>query len=220
MVVVATLGLKEPSRSFYAAVPGRQRWVDRLRGVALLVAASDHLFIVAAGAVGLWRIPARPAVYVLALLSGALFRGGSRRRRLELLGAGIISTAIGAQIGLLFPDVLLVFAVAHFLMPRAMRHPFWWFIGSITVGLSFDLWAGYEVGVLLAVMIVGNAFWNALVEDGPDSFRVSWWPDFDGWRLPPDQRAGVVWRSVEWIGRHPLSFWCGHLAVLVLAVWA
>lgn len=180
----------------------RLRGVDRVRGAAVLLMVLDHALVLsgAGGFALLARLTVtRASLPLFCVVAGCLSAGRPRARRLvPLIVAGVVLSVLELPFGTGVPDVLLVLAAMLCCLPRAgsravpvvlavaVVQPVTWPVGT----------GGYEPGVVLGLLIVGQLLGRA-------------WVDRVGVRLPS---------ALEVVGRYPLTWYVAHLAVLA-GVW-
>lgn len=177
--------------------------VDRLRGLAVLLMVLDHVVALVD--------PAAPVRYTLTRLSLPAFMAAaaavwsgrlSGRSCRRLLAVAVVEAALVAALGLGQPGIVAVYlAVAvgvSVAWPWVRSH-----VGLVVVlGLiqAFYVrvgWDGYEPGLVLAWFALGLLARSEVVDLGE--------------RLP-------AWLSS--VGRRPLAWYVGHLAVLAAVVVA
>lgn len=181
--------------------PTRLDGVDRLRGLAVLLMVADHVALVA-GAGGAWRLTVtRAALPLFCVVAGSLARPGRPGRRLGVVAAaGLAATVLGAPLGIGQPDVLFLLAgvlvLVRWVGPRP-GGPAWAAVACLGViqATTWPMaWTGYEVGTVLALVLVGQVVARR---------------DLDqlGCRLPA---------VLAPVGRAPLWWYVGHLWVLLV----
>lgn len=176
-------------------VEGRSPVIDSLRGLAVLLMVLDH-GLVAAGVAGhpLRQTVTRASLPLFCVVAGALLPTTPRWARLgAVAAAGLVATVLGGPIGIGQPDVLLI------LVAVLAAAPFLVFRGGWAVALGLAViqpvtwpvpWSGYQPGTVLALVLLGVMVGRPALE-----------------RLP--------WRPVlAAVGRAPLRWYLGHLAVL------
>lgn len=173
---------------------GRYGTLDRVRGLAIGLMVVDHALVAAGAGVGPIRLTlTRLALPLFLLLAGALWtRSALGRRHLEIGAAGLVATGLGLVVGIGQPDVLLLILGALVLMRWA---------GPVLAGAAAIQattwpmgWTGYEPGVVVVLVVLGHLYGARPLD------RL-------GQRLPA---------ALEVVGRHPLGWYLGHLAVLAL----
>lgn len=178
----------------------RVDWIDRLRGLALVLMVLDHVLV---------QIdPSNPLRYTLTRLSLPLFMAASaavwtpdiRTRRLVLLAsAATVELVASSYLGMPFPGIMLVYLVA--VVPLSLWHEasssaYWVAALGLIQALYLPVgWLGYEPGLVLA--------WWGLGRLG--SYQL----DRLGSRLP---------RCLASVGRWPAQLYAFHLLVLVALV--
>lgn len=193
----------------------RLAWIDRVRGLAVVVMMLDHCLAAVApvaGDAGLWvRLTVtRTALPMFMLVSGCLWAlresGPSLQRVSQILLAAGTSSWLGVMVGLHPVEVLTLYTVAWLMRPVIVRYPVWsaviGFIQTVYVPVGV---AGHELGWVVGWLAIGVLAAGSVREE------VSRW----GAELPE-------WLEV--IGRRPLGWYVGHLAALasgayVVSVW-
>lgn len=197
----------------------RVRRLDRLRGLAIVLMVADHVLVnvwrwapAAAPWATLLRITAtRAALPLFCVVMGALLldRRPSDRRMVEVAALGAVMTLWCGVTGVLpaSPDVLVVLAMVLVAWPLVERWPVTVACVAVLQPMTWHVpWSGYQPGVVLGLVLVG---W--LVQSLYGGGVAGAWL--------PAVRWVPAW--VEWLGRHPLGAYAGHLVVLglVVAVW-
>lgn len=195
-----------------APVAGREVFLDRIRGLAMLLMLLDHVLVlwldVQPGEDLRWwlrRSVTRFSMPLFMLVSGYLFGRTSRRRMFEVAAAALV---VNVVLALFWPSFLLpeILAVWVFLLPvRKFLLRFPVEAGALGVLQAMYLpvrWPGYEPGVVLLFLALGRI-----------------------WSDRADRRTGVLGSAGDrlpvWLGclgRHPLGVYVVHL--LALAVTA
>jgi hypothetical protein len=175
---------------------GRLELLDKLRGLAIVLMVVDHVAVQTGSPWFVRTLVTRPALPLFLLVAGMLWRPGLRRRHLQLAAAAGSATVLGAQLGMVAPDVLVVIGIGLAAMPLAVRWPVVTLALAAIQPTTWPLWQGYEPGTVLVLLYLGHA----LATRTPLELR---WAD----RLP-------WWTAV--VGRFPLTVYVGHLAVLAL----
>lgn len=198
--------------------------LDRLRGIAIVAMVVDHVcaFAVAMFDLGdverwLWLnrwTNTRVAMPLFMLCTGALLalKVPSRRRLLEVAAAavvvnyGVIVTAPGIHA----PDILATWTLVM-LGARWIRR--WPWQTAVLGAVAASTWpwpiGGYHPGYVAALIALGVlvASWAPFYVDERGAQVGHWGPDLDhiGQSAP---------KWMEPIGRHPLSIYLAHIAVL------
>lgn len=195
-----------------ATVVRREAWLDRTRGLAVVLMVVDHLAVFL---VHEWGNPApygglaqvlrltvtRASLVLFMLVAGWLIeeRGARPRRIAQVLLSGAAVTAFGAVLDLPIgrPDVLVLIGLALCFWRAIRRHP----VATIAVGIvqltAWPVpWDGYQPGAVVALLAAG-VVWNCWELDEIE------WTD----RLP-------AW--LGWPGRHALALYVAHIFALGL----
>jgi hypothetical protein len=137
----------------------------------------------------------RAALPLFCVVAGSLATVFVGRMRFGTLAAwSVVAAVMGVLLGIAQPDILLLLALGLSVMPLRGEVT-WWpvFALAILQPVTWPLpWAGYQFGTVLALLMVGR-----LIERGELDALGRWLPAWIGW-----------------IGRHPLWWYLGHLAVL------
>jgi len=143
----------------------------------------------------------RASLPLFCVVAGALLggRGVFGWRMVQMVGAGLVGTALAGPLGMPSVDVMLLFTVAlagvaatpgrwrPVLLVVAVLQPATWPVG----------WSGYQPGLLVALLAIGTMLDSARLEAA-------------GRRVP------AVFAVV---GRYPVSIYAGHLAAFAAAVF-
>lgn len=183
--------------------------IDRVRGLAVVLMVLDHV-LVAVVSLGLVEGPSvvGPTLVRLTLtrLSLPLFmwasgyllgqKAPSLVRRFEVAGAAACVTAllVAFPIGVQVPDPLVLWTFVMLGAQMIRSHPVAFGLLGVTVSAMPWPFAGYNPGVVLALVALGVCS----VQCGP-------FPQVIGERLPP-------WFG--WVGRRALSLYVAHIVVL------
>lgn len=183
----------------------RVTWIDGARGLSIVLMIVSHVGMVT-GTTPYWfhLYVMRPVAPVFVLLLGMLWRPGLRRRHVQFAGGIVAAQLLAAVLGFPAPDILLVMGLALLVLPAAIRVP------HLALALCFTQvafwpvpgWNGYPLGFVLGLALIG-----ALVP--ADGFVRHY------------GRLGAA-LHLDVVGRYPLTFYLGHLLVLVVAtmvVW-
>lgn len=181
-----------------ALVVQRIAWVDRLRGVAILLMIADHALALDGGHWLVRHTVLRLSLPLFMVTAAMVWKpGGPSTRRgrqlavacvLEVLLSTIVLRLDGPGPVVLYALVLVVMAprVAH-------EHPACVAVLGIVQMLYVPVpWAGYQPGLLVAYWCIGR-----LARDELAGVPLGWLPR---WLGP--------------VGRRPLVWYVGHLAVL------
>lgn len=181
----------------------RVGWIDGARGLSVAAMMFSHLDLVVGAPLG-WvfhSVIMRPVAPVFLLLLALLWRQGWRRRHWQLVLAAPMAQGLATLLGFAVPNILLVILGGVLVLPIVQRWPVPVTIAAVTQLVFWPLpewWTGYPVGFVLVLLVVGR---HVRVDGFLEGYgRV-------GSRL-----------GLEFVGRHPLSFYLGHLAGLVLLV--
>lgn len=187
-----------------SAIFSRSRvgWIDGARGLSIAAMIVSHVGLVT-GLTPWWfhLYVMRPVAPMFLLLLGLLWRPGFRRRHVQFIAGMVAAQVLALTLGFPFPNILLLMGAALLVMPAAMRWP----TAVLTLcvcQLAFwpvpDWWTGYQPGFVVAFVLAGQL----LPQDG---------------YLRGYGRLGSK-LGMEVVGRWPLTFYLGHLLVLVVAV--
>ncbi len=183
------------------APPGRITGLDALRGAAIALMMLDHVVALAGG--GPWwlrGVVTRFALPMFMFVAGYLWRPGWRRRHAEIVSAALATLPLVWYLGIADLHILAVYALILPLLPISARWP--WL--AIAIGLiqakDWPLdYLGYEPGLVWALVAVGQLARHQRLAE------IDW------------GQTGL--RPFAAIGRWPLSWYSGHLAVLAGAYW-
>lgn len=183
-------------------VRARIGWIDGARGLSIVAMIVSHVGLALDLTPEWFHVYVmRPVAPMFLLLLGMLWRPGLRRRHLQFAGGVVAAALLSLSLGFGFPNILTLMAVALLVMPLMVRFPVVTLAACVTQ-LAYwphpNWWTGYPLGLVLAMVLVGHL----VSADG----AVQAYGRF-GDRLG----LGVV-------GRYPLSFYVGHLAVLAFHV--
>lgn len=186
--------------------------IDRLRGVACVLMLTGHSMAIYQGLYGqqdwMWwtrHTVTRFAMPLFMMMAGLLIarRGAPSLKRIPALVFVAIVTNVFAlslpQLNLYAPNILINFILLLPFYKLITKHPIECAgLGMLQVyewPVTWSEWWGYQPGEVLLFVCLG-----VLLLKHPDSFILRL-----GRRIPPV--IGVV-------GRRPLAFYAGHLAVL------
>ena len=186
----------------------RLHGLDALRGLAVLLMFVDHVLIAfdEHHQFELVRMSlTRVCLPLFCVVAGSLIGSGPRLSRLAVVGAaGVVASWLSVPIGIGQPDILLLLVVAISLCAwagsgSALRG---WVVFALAI-LQPSTWAftweGYQPGVVVALVMLGGVIGPCRLDD---------------------YGCALQWRPVlSFVGRWPLSFYLGHLAVLAAAAW-
>lgn len=181
--------------------PRRLAWLDRLRGLAVVLMLLDHALYLNPEAHRAF-LPGRLALPLFMACAGTVYRGmPSRRRRTQLYLVLVVDLLLAPIIGLGQPAPVTGFVLLLVLLqlaPTMLRWPATFAALGFLQGWFLPVgWRGWEIGVLLGWFMLGRLAGTEL--------------EAIGGRLP----AGLAW-----VGRRPLSWYVAHLVVLALLVGA
>jgi hypothetical protein len=186
--------------------------VDRLRGVALLLMILGHSMVVYEALHGpedvIWwtrHTATRFAMPLFMMMAGYLIakKGHPAWNRMPaIIAAAVVTNVVGhslPEIGFHAPNVLANFLMAvpfYFVFVRLpIETVLVGFLQAYYLPITWDEWQGYQPGMIMAFLALG-----VLVRHHPETALMK-----IGRRLPS---------SLEVLGRRPLLWYCGHLAVL------
>jgi|TARA_R110000737_G_scaffold130778_1_gene162774 uncharacterized membrane protein len=177
----------------------RTAWIDRARGLAIVLMVLDHA-LVAAGEHGhpLRYTATRAALPLFMLCAANVWRPGLRPRRLAWMAAALaVELVTFPMIGLPLPGIMLgIIGVTLLLaaVPQIADLRYSW---ALTVA-SFVAWVFVPMPPELWIIAV----------------TLGWWSlgNMAGWYGTPIPDRGP--RALLTVGRHPIGFYIGHLAVL------
>lgn len=177
------------------------RWAafDAFRGLAILSMMVDHLVLVSGGPVLLRETVGRLAVPAFFLLAGHL----AARPRWRHAGVGVVGLVLPVFVPWIdSPNVLVVWSLAVVLLWACteLGIPVW--VLAVAALTAFANGWGQIPGAYPPAALVGLMAVGALV----DRSAFAWAGRAPGW--------------VAWMGRHPVAWYVGHLAVLQLVLVA
>ena len=200
----------------------RDRRLDRLRGLAVLLMLVDHLLVFAPQFSDAWFFSPAPgsptwwtrhtltrlSMPLFMLVSGFLLhdRPPSRRRRL-LIGVlgGLLTLLLNwswPAFGV--PEILVVWSLVMLLTPLLREHPLEMLVLGVLQQLYLPVsWQGYQPG-LVAAFLAAGVLWRRL----PAPARLL---EALGDALPS---------FFATVGRRPLLWYATHLTFLALLAWA
>lgn len=187
-----------------ASTGQRVQGIDRLRGAAILLMVLDHVLVHVDYASPLRFTATRlalPAFVICAALVRPVGAAALGRRRMLLLAGAVCAEAVlGPAAGLGTPGPVLLITLVLVAAPQLDRAPATFAVLGLIQALYLaprfgPHWDGYQPGMVAAWWCVGR-----LVTD-----RERAWTE----HLP---------RPLAVVGRHPLAWYLGHLAVIAL-VW-
>lgn len=173
----------------------RLAWVDRLRGLAVLLMLADHA-LYANPAAHASFLPGRLALPLFMASAATVYRGTpSAVRCAQLLAVVLVDLALAPVIGLGQPAPVTGFVILLALLhvaPTMLRWPATFAALGFLQGWFFPVgWRGWEIGVLLGWFLLGRLAQGELSRMGE--------------RIPA---------PLGWVGRHALSIYVWHLIVL------
>lgn len=182
------------------AAPQRTRvdWIDRIRGLALVLMLLDHALFqvdpdsIARLTVTRWSLPLFMAA------SAAVWSPGVRPKRVVVIGiCAALEVVLSLELGMPLPGILVVYLVAIIPLSnwyRASHHAYAIGAAGLIQALYLPIgWEGYEPGLVLVWWCLGRLGCYQL--------------DRLGVRLP---------RALADVGRRPLTWYVGHLLVLLV----
>ena len=190
-----------------AAAPAGTRlaWLDRMRGLAIVVMVASHTIMLTTGTrVLVHEVMATPARLTFLLLLGLLFRPGLRHRHARMAAGAVIAQALALYLGFAVPNILTVMVAAILVMQLLHRYP----TVAIGLGLTQAMWwphpgTGVQLGLAVAAISAGTLLRETQGLNGSEFARA-------GRYLPA---------FLEPIGRAPLEWYVGHLIALSAVVW-
>lgn len=189
------------------------RWsgIDAARGLAIVLMILDHVLLVvqnlyadrlpldAAQTIDLVRrTVTRASLPLFMVASGVMLseKGRNLGRYLEVVGVALVVNVVlqAYPIGFGFPEILGVWCLVMIAAPTINRYPVAAAsVGAVQLYVWPIAWGGYQPGLVVLLMVLG-------VLSGPRS--LEWCSQLPQW--------------LRSLGRRPLSWYCGHLAVLVV----
>lgn len=200
MSAVVRIGGREYSEHVEPALASRGRigWVDGARGLSIVAMIVSHVGLVTGVTPGWFHLYVmRPVAPMFLLLLGMLWRPGFRRRHVQFIAAAIVAQAMAIYIGFALPNIFVVMGLVLLLMPLAVRWPVATLVLCI-LQVQFwphpEWWTGYPLGFALAFALIGS-------------------------KLPADGLVEAYGRlgsrlGLEGVGRRPMTWYLGHLALL------
>jgi hypothetical protein len=188
-----------PEKGPEGADSGRIASIDALRGTALVFMVGSHLSLTT----GWFPFPSGWGFAVFVLVSGGLYRSRPFGRRYrQLVVAALVSAPLATAIGLSAINVLMAWAIVLPVGRLIRRWPVFW--QAAVAGAIYVEWfqhiGGTNIGYLMILWLIGRSV-------GIEGLRVatSRWPE---------------WPWLMWVGRHPLTVYVGHLALLFVGLTA
>lgn len=174
---------------------GREAWVDRLRGLAILLMVGDHYAAMTASQPLLRHTLFRLSLPFFMVSAAVVWRGAPSSLRLRQLALAVVGELVLSTMILRLdgPGPVVLFALVLAVAPVASRYPACVAVLGIVQTLYLPVpWAGYQPGLLVAYWCLG--------------------------RLARDEFAGMsrLPRWLEGVGRRPLTWYVAHLAALVI----
>lgn len=187
-----------PDDAVFECSRPRHDWIDRLRGLAIVLMVLDHLLVVIDPASPIRLTLTRLAIPLFMFCMAALYRPGLNAKRLAWMAAAAAAElATFPIIGMAGPGIMIgiiAVTVASWRWPSLARHGF-------------------------AVAVVGFIAWHYLKV--PSGVVVAWW---GVGRIAPWIEARSYGERLPaflaTIGRHPLGWYIGHLAAIAVLVQA
>lgn len=185
--------------------------LDGLRGLAIVLMLVDHVLaviIVHGGPIWLNDIRlslTRLAMPLFMILVGWLLdhKGGySLKWLLKVFWVGIAATIMMSLMDLPSPDILIIlgFVILFF---YSSRNPLAMIVLGLIQAVNIPLnWSGYQPGFILTFVAIG-----VLVH----RYQVPEWESLCSF-------AGKRLGFLEGIGRHPVAWYLGHIAILLILV--
>lgn len=182
----------------------RVGWIDGARGLSIVLMLVSHVDLVLGAPLGRFfhLVLMRPVAPVFVMLFALLWKPGIRRRHAQLVGGAVVAQTAAWWLFGVVPNILVLLLGAVAVMPAVVRWP----VPVAIVGvnqLAFwpvpDWWDGYQPGFILCFLVAGR-FLPA------EGFLRGYG------RLGERLGLGVV-------GRHPMTWYVGHLVLLVWIVW-
>ena len=185
---------------------GRVAWLDGLRGLSIAAMICSHVGIVT-GATPTWvhLYLLRPFAPLFLFLVGYLWRPGWRRRHWQLLGTAGVAQLLAWDLGFSTPNIVVLIVVAVGALHLAHRWPFLVMMLAVNQVVFWPLpewWTGYPLGFVVLCAMAGQLV----------AHRIAF---TDGFLIKAGTAAHRV--GLGAIGRAPVRWYLGHLAVLVLA---
>lgn len=182
------------------ARPGRVGWIDGARGLSIAAMIVSHASLTF-DLLPAWFhvVVMRPVAPMFLLLLGMLWRPGFRRRHVQFAGALVASQLFALTLGFAVPNIFVVMGICLLLMRLAVRWP----VATVVLCVNQlvfwplpDWWSGYPLGFALLLVLLGHLI-------PADGFMRAYGN--------LGQRLGLTV-----VGRYPMTFYLGHLLVLVL----
>lgn len=186
----------------------RDRRLDALRGLALVLMILDHVLVVAleAGAPDelFWirKTITRFSLPLFMVVSGMLLarrKSTSWRRWLEIAcGALFVNCLTLIPVGFGLPDILLVWLLASLFTPLIIRFPMEVAIVGLLQAQNLPIpWGGYQLGWVVALLAIGVLATHLR-------------------EIPLLNYANYLPAWVAAMGRRPLLWYVGHMTVVVV----
>lgn len=179
--------------------------LDSLRGIAIGLMVIDHWLVAAGETRSIVRLTVtRLSLPLFCIVAGILLKDKMNAKRIyQLILAGALATSLGRPIGIGQPDILLVLALVLAIAPVLYKRREL-LVLAICFGaiqpvtwpepwLPHEIWTGYQPGTVLVMVLAGTMLKNS--------------------ELIPKIKRLPVW---EFVGKFPLSFYLGHLAILAV----
>jgi hypothetical protein len=175
----------------------RWRALDQLRGLAIILMVLDHVLLQIEPTHSLRYTLTRLSLPLFMITAGTLYRPATPRRLARLAPAILVEATISTIVLESRPGIVTVYAIALLTTTATQHIPR---LGTpralIAIGLLQTLllpitWTGYQPGLVLAFVNAGRLI-------NPASLPA----------MSPDSRLATI-------GRYPMTWYVGHLLVLI-----